>query len=340
MEATEPLKGGLSIPGIPSIPGVTSTTPAEPSGQSVLKGALASGFTLPLWSHLFFTGMLPGGPLIPYAGPFFFSFIHTFGVNGINLLVSNSMSWAAGKALLNLILSQIGGFIAIVYSGNWWAPYLKNFLLYGNPWFVFDIVQVLGAVAGYNAPFTVRGYKIPFANSQTDSALVPGSTISKNNKSIGFKATVTDSDGNKTKAAATFGLMTAIPIAAILVLFMPALTLMSDNLPPQIKSAIDPVINNVFWVVGIISSLVGGTVGIGSVATMLPTILSYMKPAAPAVQTGGGNNMPTVEEIVGKLVQDGGAKPESSAFMGILAFTVVAGISLAAIRGKQILPTK
>lgn len=296
--------------------------------------------TLPLWSHLLFTGVLPFGPLIPYIGPFFFVFFHTFGVNGVNLLVSNSMSWAAAKALLNLILTKIGDFVMIMYSNRWWAKYLKNFLYYGNPWFVFDWAQAAGAVAGYNEPFKKMGYKVPFLNMQTDSALKPNSTAKLTNKSIGFKGTTTDLSGNTTTIPETYGLLWSLPIAAILVLFMPALTLMVANLPPELRAQIEPGINNMFYWITTLSALVGGTLGATGLMGMIPGVLSFMKPApvvTPIPTSGGG--IPTVDQITESILnnsddQSGGAK-ESTVFMGILGFTIFAGFTLALVRGKQ-----
>jgi hypothetical protein len=353
MEGTKPLEGGVAFPGV-ALPGVLGSiqgltqapTPATP--DTLLKKVFNSGFPLPLWAHLFLTGMIPGGPLIPYLGPFVFSFLHTFGINGVNLLVSNALSWAAAKALLGIIMTQIANFVSVIYSDRWWMPYMKNFLVYGNPWFVFDIIQVVGAVAGLNEPFKMRGYKIPFLDKQVDSEIVPPNKATTN-KSIGFMPKpVTNPDGSQTSGTKTFGLLWSIPIAAILVLFMPALTLMSANLPPEIKAQIDPLIANIFWVVGLVSGIVGGTLGVGGLATFTPTILSWMKPdaiAAAVTQAGGGatDAMPSVKDIADSLIQKGGAKKEggeASAFMGILGFTVVAGIGLALVRGKQMLPSK
>ena len=347
MESTEPLKGGLTLPKIPSVSTITSLTSSTPSSFSA-KDLLSKGLTtLPLWSHIFFTGVLPFGPLIPYLGPFFFVFFHTFGVNGMNLLVSNSMAWGAAKSLLNLILTKIGDYIGIMYSKHWWAVYLKSFLYYGNPWFMFDWLQAVGANIGQNEAFMGEGYKIPFANVQTDSALKAPIVASKvTNKSIGYIAVTTDSSGKEVNAAPTYGLLSALPTAAILVLFMPALTLMVANLPPEIQATISPSVNAVFYWVGTISALVGGTLGATGLMGMIPTILAFMKPATPASAapaTGGkmsGGGIPTVKEITEAMLnteqQSGGAEGESTAFMGILGFTIFAGLTLAVVRRKQI----
>jgi hypothetical protein len=330
METTEPLKGGVASP---------------PSPTGSVKDMLTKGLTtLPLWSHIFFTGVLPFGPLIPYLGPFFFVFFHTFGANGVNLLVSNSMTWAAAKALVNAISTKIGDYIGLMYSKHWWAAYVKAFLYYANPWYVFDWVQAVGANIGQNEPFKGEGYKIPFANIQTDSVLKrPIVSSNLTNKSIGYMAVTTDPSGKKIKGAASYGLLSALPIAAILVLFMPALNLMVANLPPELQADIAPGINKIFYWIGTLSALVGGTVGATGMMGMIPNILEFMKPgpsvAAAAPVMSGGGGIPTVKEITEAMLnsennQAGGGK-EGTVFMGVLGFTVFAGLTLALVRGKH-----
>ena len=334
MESNERLNGGATLPGTPSASSVK---------DMLTKQGLT---TLPLWAHIFFTGVLPFGPLIPYIGPFFFVFFHTFGVNGINLLVSNSMSWAGAKALLNVILTKIGDYIGIMYSNRWWAKYLKAFLYYANPWYIFDWLQAVGANTGQNELFKKEGYKIPFANILADSALKPGSS-KMTNKSIGFVAVTTDADGNSVRGEPTYGLLWSVPIAAILVLFMPALNLMVANLPAELQADISPGINKMFSWIGTITALVGGTVGATGLMGMVPNILSAMKPEtllapAPVAAMSGGGGIPTIQQITEEMlnnkvdVQTGGSKDESTAFMGILGFTVFAGLALALVRRKQI----
>lgn len=349
METTKPVEGGAAT-GTPT----TSSTMTDIKDMLTRKGLT----TLPLWSHIFFTGVLPFGPLIPYIGAFFFSFFHTFGVNGVNLLVSNAMGWAAAKALTNLILSKIGDFIAIMYSNRWWVGYLKNMCYYGNPWFVYDWVQVVGAVAGYNEPFKKLGYKIPFINSQTDSALKTSPiAVRLTNKSIGFRdkvvdasgRTVKDLSGNNKLGPKTYGLLSALPLAAILVLFMPALNLMAENLPAELRAEIQPAIDKLFYWVGATSAVLGGTVGATGLMGLIPNILTFMKPETlvnlvptgpPTMSGGGENGIPTLKEITEAMLnetppQSGGGEGESTAFMGILGFTVFAGLMLAFVRGKH-----
>jgi hypothetical protein len=76
---------------------------------------------------------------------------------------------------------------------------------------------------------------------------------------------------------------------------------------------------------------------------MIPNILEFMKPgpsvAAAAPVMSGGGGIPTVKEITEAMLnsennQAGGGK-EGTVFMGVLGFTVFAGLTLALVRGKH-----
>jgi hypothetical protein len=122
---------------------------------------------------------------------------------------------------------------------------------------------------------------------------------------------------------------------------------MVANLPPELQADIAPGINKIFYWVGTLSALVGGTVGATGMMGMIPNILEFMKPgpsvaaavaAAPVMSGGGG--IPTVKEITEAMLnssppQTGGAQQEGTVFMGVLAFTVFAGLTLALVRGKH-----
>ncbi|NDG72929.1 MAG: hypothetical protein EBY32_16845, partial [Proteobacteria bacterium] len=81
----------------------------------------------------------------------------------------------------------------------------------------------------------------------------------------------------------------------------------------------------------------------------IPNILTFMKPealatlvpAVPPMSGGGENGIPTLKEITQAILNDtpaaqrGGGERESTAFMGILGFTIFAGLTLALVRGKH-----
>ena len=314
------------IPGLPtSLPGSIPTPPAPPAPTGI-KGFLSKGFTIPWWMHIFLTGIAPFLILIPYIGPTLFTFPYTFGVNGLNLLASNSMSWAAMKAVFNFLFQTLGKVVASKVPG-WFGPYIKAFLYYANPWFVFDILQV------YNPRFKDDGYKIPFWNKKVNS------TIEAKGKRTTADIGHTDANGK-----ATYGLMSVVPMAAMAVLLLPALYTMSDNLPPEMTAKMEPFLNMITTVGAGIAGLAGG--GIGTFV-LLPNLISSVQSqmsglmsggnVEEVVQTGGGN-IPTINEVseamLKNAVQNGGGDTESNVFMGILAFTIVGGISLALVRRK------
>ena len=306
------------------LPVSTSTPPA--SGSSGLKGFLSKGFVLPWWAHIFLSGIAPFLILIPYAGPTLFSFPYTFGVNGLNLLASNSMGWAAVKAVFNLLFQTLSRVIALKFPG-WWNPYIKAILYYANPWFVFDILQV------YNPRFKDDGYKIPFWNKKVNSTIE--SKGKRTTSDIGY----TDLSGNR-----TYGTMSAVPIGAMMVLLLPALYTMSENLPPEITSKIEPFLNTITTIMTGVAGIAGGGIGtfvilpnlITSVQTQITGLMAGGNQEKP-VQTGG-SNIPTINELTEKMLkesaQSGGGDIEGSVFMGILAFTILGGLSLALVRRK------
>jgi len=322
---------GLAAQAAAKVPGAasvlpTSLTPTPPPATG-LKGFLSKGFTVPWWLHIFITGIAPFLVLIPFVGPAVFTFPYTFGVNGINLLATNSMGWAAAKAALNFMCQTIGQVISI-YLPGWWSPYLKAFLYYANPWFVFDILQA------YNPKFKEEGYKIPFWNKQTNSVLEKKGT--RTNVDIGF----TDLSGTT-----SYGLMGAIPIGAMLVLLLPAFYTMSANFPPEISAKMNPILDSITTLGGAITGIAGG--GIGTFV-LLPKLISSLQSSASSIMAGGdpvqsgGSGIPTINEVAENMLKQngGGTDPESGVFMGILAITILGGISLAVTRRKGVSASK
>ena len=308
------------------VPGATSVLPKglaptpTPAPATGIKGFLSKGFAVPWWLHIFITGIAPLLVLLPYVGPAVFTFPYTFGVNGINLLATNSMGWAAAKAGVNFMCQTISAVLALHLPG-WWTPYLKAILYYANPWFVFDILQV------YNPKFKDEGYKIPFWNKQTDSVLEKKGK--RTNANVGY----TDLSGTT-----TYGLMGAIPIGAMLVLLLPAFYTMSANFPPELSAKMNPILDSITSVGGAVAGIAGG--GIGSFV-LLPKLISSLQTSASSIMAGGaeeqtGGGIPTINEVAEKMLKQsgGGTDPESGVFMGILAITVLGGISLAVARRK------
>jgi hypothetical protein len=314
---------GAAAKAVPGADAVMSKIPGASPGATPatgLSGFLSKGFNAPWWLHIFITGIAPLLVLVPFVGPTIFTFPYTFGVNGINLLASNSMGWAAAKAALNFMCQTMSQLLSI-YLPGWWSPYLKAILYYANPWFVFDILQV------YNPKFKDEGYKIPFWNKQTDSVLEKKGK--RKNVNIGF----TDASG-----VVSYGLMGAIPIGAMAVLLLPAFYTMSANFPPELSAKMNPVLDMITSVGTAIAGIAGG--GIGTFV-LLPKLMSSLQTGTASIMSGGesiqtGGGIPSVNELAENMLKQsgGGTDPESGVFMGILAITVLGGLSLAVIRRK------
>jgi hypothetical protein len=321
----------------------TSTSPATSPATSSTS-FLSKGIGLPWWAHIFLTGIFPLLVLIPYIGPTIFTFPYTFGVNGINLLATNSMTWAAAKAAFNLSCQAMAEMIAIQSTDQWWLPALRAILYYANPWFVFDMIQI------FNPNFIHEGYKIPFANIQTDESLKPGSTKPLKDSNIGYTVDVSgnrvdrktslDAKGKqKAGYTTTYGKMSTIPIAASIVLLLPAMYTMSSFFPPQLQAKVEPILNTIMTVGGGITAIAGGGIGsfvllpnlIGSVQTGIQGLMAGGDP----VQTGGG--IPSIQQVATSMLRPSTKEDdESKFFLGVLAFTIFGGISLAVIRQKGV----
>lgn len=296
--------------------------PVTPPSTSGFQQFFSKGFLIPWWAHIFLTGIAPLLLLVPYIGPSVFTFPYTFGVNGINLLATHSMGWGAAKAAFNLMCSTLAKILAI-YLPGWWTPFLNGILHYANPWFVFDILQV------YNPKFKTEGYKIPFWNKQTNSVLESKGT--RATADIGY----TDKDGK-----VSFGLMSTIPIAAMIALLLPAFYTMSANFPPEIAAKMNPVLDMITTIGGGIAGVAGG--GIGTFV-LLPNLISTVQSQFTTLMAGGDpppqqGGMPTIHEVAESVLrngqQGGGIDTESGVFIGILAITAIGGLSLALVRRK------
>ena len=321
------------------------------TGTSAAKSLFSRGVNIPKWVHYLLTGILPGAVAIPFVGPVIFSFPFTFGTNGLNLLASNSMSWAAGKLFFNMMCQLFYKVLAAHFALNWWLPVAKFILNYANPWYTYDIMRV------YSPDFDVEGYKVPFMNMLTSSDLAANRRPTE--KDIGYQPL--NSQGNPLLDSAGepiryYGWMGAVAFGAMLALFIPAFSTFTAVLPPDIQAKINPWLNFLMTTIGAIAAVGGG--GITSVV-LLPKMIGAVQSsfttatAATGREQGGGAsstepyNPPSVLEVAEGLLnkgngsnkQDGGAAvadQESNLFMGILAFTMVSGISLALIRSKGV----
>ena len=324
----------------------TGVPAASSSSASTSTDLFSKGFVLPWWAHIFITGIFPMLILLPYIGPTLFNFFYTFGVNGINLLATNSMTWAVAKAAFNMSCQAMAEMIAIESTGEWWLPAVKAILYYANPWFVFDIIQI------YNPDFRKQGYKIPFANIQTDASLKPGSTTALKDSDIGYTvdpsgvsilySKTLDSKGvQKTGYTTSYGKMSTIPIAASIALLLPAMYTMTSFFPPELQAKVKPVLDTILTVGGGITAIAGGGIGsfvllpnlIGSVQTGITGLMAGGDPKP--MQTGGGG-LPSIQQLAKSMLRPAPTREddESKFFLGVLAFTIFGGISLAVIRQK------
>ena len=272
-----------------------------------------------------------------------FGMVYTFGINGVNLVASNSSYWAVGKFMFNQICITLSQILSIEYAGRWWLPLIQSILQYANPWYIFDIIRV------YDPEFQNKGYKIPFLNKlandniSNNRNLVPGD--------IGYIEK--DELGKETR---TYGLFYKA-VGGILVFFLPGIYAIVDSLPAELKGKFQPFLDLFSSILGGVSALAGGGLGI----MLLPKLVSSVQGNITKLmrggseehivqsgieQTGGsGENVPTVEEIAQSLLKNkstaqggGGAStdPESATFMGLLGITVLGGISLALVRRKRV----
>lgn len=167
------------IPGADMAAGLIQASTPAPDPNKVATTYIQGYFnqSIPLWAHTFLTGVFPFAALIPIMssipglGAFYravaavLSMFTALGANGANLLLSNSIAWAAAKFGSNQMFKGIYYLLSQMYPGQWWTPYLKSFLTYANPWVTFDMVQ------RYSPNFARDGYKLPIANMYLNSTI-------------------------------------------------------------------------------------------------------------------------------------------------------------------------
>ncbi len=330
---------------------------AQTPGAGDAKSGMTSWTIYPWQWHILLTGIAPFMLIIPFLPTSIQSILvcifvipHTWGVNGVNLVASNSSFWALGKAAFNMLCIGLYDIMAIYFAGQWWLPALKALLRYANPWYVFDMIQV------FNPKFKDIGYKIPFLNKRANT-----------NKEKGAKLVTGDigyiQKGSSGSDTTTYGSFYKAAGAAA-VFLLPALYTLFDNLPAELKGKVQPLLDSVVSVGSMITAVAGGGIGTFILLPQLATSLqgNFAKLMAGGSEEGqtnavanaettveanaqlGGGDVPSVEELAKSLLKNkstaqgggGSLDPESATFMGLLGITILGGISVALVRNKRL----
>ena len=323
---------------------LTAPTPTVASVEAAGKKEVQRWFNLPIdwWTHVILTGIAPFLILIPFVGQIGLAIPYMWGLNGINILASTTgkdSTWAIAKAAFYWGCKLISEYIDVEFGGQWWGPIVRYILLYANPWFVYDIIQV------WNPNFSKEGYKLPFFGKILNSKLVPGSSTKPSSvKDFGWK--YTDANGVE---HVTYGMMGPVAIGAAITLIIPSLYSIFGALPASVTAGYKSTLDAIMLVVGGVAAVGGGGIGAMVVLPALKDkLLSYITPTAapaapvapPTPQRGGGNAFPTVESVAKSLLkksQSGGGTHDLTGdylFFGILGTVVVGGMTLAALRLK------
>jgi hypothetical protein len=138
-----------------------------------------------------------------------------------------------------------------------------------------------------------------------------------------------------------------------------------DNLPPELKGKVQPLLDSVVSVGSIITAVAGGGIGTFVLLPQLATGLqgNFAKLMAGGSEEGeataettvvantannaqlGGGDVPSVEELANSLLKNkstaqggggGSIDTESATFMGLLGITILGGISVAVLRRKRL----
>ena len=337
---------------------------AQTPGAGDAKSGMTSWTIYPWQWHILLTGIAPFMLIIPFLPTSIQSILvcifvipHTWGVNGVNLVASNSSFWALGKAAFNMLCIGLYDIMAIYFAGQWWLPALKALLRYANPWYVFDMIQV------FNPKFKDIGYKIPFLNKRANT-----------NKEKGAKLVTGDigyiQRGSSGADTTTYGSFYKAAGAAA-VFLLPALYTLFDNLPPELKGKVQPLLDSVVSVGSIITAVAGGGIGTFILLPQLATSFqgNFAKLMAGGSEEGGANagaatgaaagaaagatatnaqlgggDVPSIEDLAKSLLKNkstaqgggGSTDPESATFMGLLGITILGGISVALVRNKRL----
>ena len=302
---------------------------ADSAGLSVVKKFFSAGFPLEWWHHVVLTGIVPGIMILPYILSQFYSSTDTtgmgivvaiisgifgipftFGSNGIHLLVSNSIPWAAVTAVLNLGFVFFGQLLTYRNFGSW-SPFFKFYgaiFQFANPFMVFSILQV------FNPNFYNEKYKWPFLNkflsSLVDSkgVLIKGKVHTAND--IGFipiDATTKkpSKDSVTGKYIRQYGTMGALSIGATLLLLIPAFSNIMKYLPAPWQASIANSLGSAFSTLTVIAAVFGGGGGIFAL-TKLSSLFS--SPAAASAR--GGATTPAPEPPASEPIPEAVPVPE------------------------------
>lgn len=336
--------GGL-VPGLPAIPTVAG---AAAEGQSKVTKFLMEGFSIP-WLVLL---VLSGFPPVPP--------ISFWGYGGVNLMVAGSKTWAAAKAALQLAFVGASNFISAYYPGLRWI----NWILWLNPWFVFDLVQL------FSPTFNTEGFKVPFIGKP----VVDWESAAKTQDKLGNEIRLFRLNG--------------IVIGIMLALFSLGGFSLLSILPPAVAGAAEPALKLAFKIIGGIAAVGGGGLGMmllpqllssvkgdvaattaaakatAAAATPVKTVAAAAAPGTlPAVKQAGGaaaGSMPPLHEVAAGLLAPGSgpaelgapfrstvitgggrtsatpqpSKADSAVFVGVLGLAALAGLGLAVVRSK------
>lgn len=334
--------GGL-VPKVPTVEG------AAAEGQNKVKQFLMEGFSIPWLALLVLSGFPPVPP------------ISFWGYGGVNLMVAGSKAWAAAKGAAQLAFVAASNFISAYYPKLKWV----GWLLWLNPWFVYDIVQL------FSPTFYTEGFKVPFL----------GRPVVEMDEAVKTK----DAAGGDIRLFRLNGIIIGIMMALFSLGGMSLLSL----LPPAVVGAAEPALKLVFKVIGGIAAVGGG--GLGMV--LLPELLKSVKgdvaataaaaaaatttaaaapgtlpaPATatlPTKQAGGAapGSIPPLHEVAagllnpaslprgavelgapfrstvitggGRALDSGPAKADSLLFVSVLGLAALAGLGLAVVRSK------